>query len=76
MDRECPKTELKEVKERKRDRAVREKGAIAVLLLAKTIIGMNKNSEDRLKVLQLSRKTPAPPGQCRDIMTQNDANQH
>ena len=67
---ECPKTELKEVKERKRDRAVREKKTIEVLLLAKTITGMNKDSEDRLKVLQLSRKTSAPPGQCWDIIAQ------
>ena len=45
-------------------------GTITVLLASKTIISMNKDREDRLEILQLSRETPAPPGQGRDIMAQ------
>ena len=67
---ECPKGELKEVKNRKGQRRAWMAGTVTVLVLPKTIISMNKDSEDRLKILQLSRKTPAPPGQGRDIMAQ------
>ena len=45
-------------------------GTITVLVASKTIISMNKDREDRLKILQFSRETPAPPGQCRNIMAQ------
>lgn len=45
-------------------------GTIAVLLPSETIISTNKDSEDRLEILQPSGKTPALPGQCRDIMAQ------
>ena len=43
---------------------------IGVHLLPETITGMNRVSKDSLEVLQFLGKTPAPPGQCRDIMAQ------
>lgn len=43
---------------------------MAVLLATEAVIGLNKYSKHRLKILQLSWKTPAPPGQGRDIMVQ------
>ena len=67
---ECPKGELKEVKEGKGNSGPRMAGTITVLLASKTIISMNKDREDRLEILQFSRETPAPPGQCRNIMAQ------
>ena len=67
---ECPKGELKEVKEGKGNSGPRMAGTITVLLASKTIISMNKDREDRLEILQFSRETPAPPGQGRDIMAQ------
>ena len=67
---ECPKGELKEVKEGKGNSGPRMAGTITVLVASKTIISMNKDREDRLEILQLSRETPAPPGQGRDIMAQ------
>ncbi len=41
-----------------------------MLLKAKTIVSLYKDSKNRLEVLQLSGKTPASPCQCRDIMAQ------
>lgn len=67
---ECPNTELKEVKERKRDRRPRMTGEITKFLYAKAVISANKNSKNSLKVLQLSVKAPAAPCQSRDIMPQ------
>lgn len=40
------------------------------LLRTKAIISANKNVQNSLKILQLSGKTPAPPGQRGDIMAQ------
>ncbi len=48
-------------KERKRDSAVKEKGAIAILLPTEATVSMGKDCEDCLKVLQLSWEAPAPP---------------
>ena len=45
-------------------------GTVAILLESKTVISLNKNSKNSLEILQLPWKTPAPPGQCWDIMTQ------
>ena len=45
-------------------------GTVAILLESKTVISLNKNSKNSLEILQLPRKTPAPPGQCWDIMAQ------
>ncbi len=45
-------------------------GTVAILLESKTVIGLNKNSKNSLEILQLPRKTSAPPGQCWDIMAQ------
>ena len=70
LKRECPKRELKEVKNRKGQRRAWMAGTVTVLVLPKTIISMNKDREDRLEILQFSRETPAPPGQCRNIMAQ------
>lgn len=61
---------LKEIKERKRNRAVREKGAIVVFLYPKTVVVSDKHIKDSLKMFQFSRKAPAPPSQCWDIMAQ------
>lgn len=41
-----------------------------VLLESKTVVSMDKNIKDSLEILQVSRKTPAPPRQCWDIMAQ------
>ena len=41
-----------------------------VLLESKTVIGLNENSKNCLKVLQFPWKTSAPSGQCWDIMAQ------
>ena len=46
------------------------KGMVALFLRSETIISPDKNVKDRPKILQLSWKTPAPPGQCWDIMAQ------
>ena len=67
---ECPSTELKEVKERKGDRRLRVAGSIAVFLETETIVSLNKNSKDCLKIFQLPRKAPALSCQRRDIMAQ------
>lgn len=44
------------------------KGTIGVFVTAKPVVGMNKNSKNGLKVLQLSWKTSAFPGKCGNIM--------
>ena len=41
-----------------------------VLLESKTVVSMDKNIKDSLEILQVSRKTPAPPRQCWDIVAQ------
>ena len=46
------------------------KGTIGVFVTAKPVVGMNKNSKNSLKVLQLSWKTPDFPGKGGNIMTQ------
>ncbi|WP_295628863.1 hypothetical protein, partial [uncultured Intestinimonas sp.] len=51
---ECPNEELKEVEERKRDSRSGMEGTIGVFVTAKPVVGMNKNSKNSLKVLQLS----------------------
>ena len=43
---------------------------ILSLLQTEAVIRCDKNCEDCLKILQFSRKTPAPTRQCRDIMAQ------
>lgn len=43
-------------------------GTIEILLETETVIGINKNSKDFLKILQLSRETPTPSCQHWDIM--------
>ena len=43
---------------------------IAMLLKAKTIVSLYKDSKNRLEVLQLPGKTSASPCQRRDIMAQ------
>ena len=68
--RECPKEELKEIEEGKGHSGPRMAGTVAIFLESKTVIGLNKNSKNSLEILQLPRKTPAPPGQCWDIMAQ------
>lgn len=45
-------------------------GMIAMLLKAKTIVSVYKDSKNRLEVLQLPGKTSASPCQRRDIMAQ------
>ena len=65
---ECPNEELKEVEERKRDSRSGMKGTIGVFVTAKPVVGMNKNSKNGLKVLQLSWKTSAFPGKGGNIM--------
>ena len=45
-------------------------GTIEVRLESEAIIGPYENSQDSLKVFQLSRKTPAAPCQRRDMMAQ------
>lgn len=67
---ECPNTELKEVKKRKRDRSSRMARTILALLETEAVISTHKNSQNCLKVLQLSGKTSAAPGQRGDIMAQ------
>lgn len=68
-DGECPNKELKEVKERKRDSRSGMEGTIGVFVTAKPVVGMNENSKNGLKILQLSWKTPAFPGKGGNIMT-------
>ena len=53
---ECPKGELKEVKEGKGNSGPRMAGTITVLVASKTIISMNKDREDRLEILQFLGK--------------------
>ncbi len=45
-------------------------GTIAVLLNPEAVIGPYKNSQNSLKIFQLSRKTPAAACRSRDIMAQ------
>ena len=45
-------------------------GEITAFLCAKAVISTNENSKYGLKVLQLSGKAPAAPGQSGDIMPQ------
>ncbi len=45
-------------------------GTIAFLLKAEAVISLYENSKNSLKILQFSRKTPASPCQCWDIMAQ------
>ena len=66
--RECPKTELKEVEERKRYSSPWMAGTIAFLLKAEAVISLYENSKNSLKILHFSRKTPASPCQCWDIV--------
>ena len=66
---ECLNEELKEVKERKRDSRSGMEGTIGVFVTAKPVVGMNENSKNGLKILQLSWKTPAFPGKGGNIMT-------
>ncbi len=48
---ECPTTKLKDVKEGKGDRSPRISGAIEVFLQSKTVVGLNKDSKNRLEIL-------------------------
>ena len=68
--REYPNEELKEVEEGKGNRSLRVAGSIAVFLETETIVGLNKNGKDCLKIFQLPWKTPASSCQCWDIMAQ------
>ena len=43
-------------------------GTIGVFVTAEPVVGMNKNSKNGLKVLQLSWKTSAFPGKGGNIM--------
>lgn len=70
MPGEYPNKELMEIKERNGDNGPWVAGAIMSLLNPKMVVSPNKNSKDSLKIFQLSRETPAPSGQCRNIMTQ------
>lgn len=45
-------------------------GTAAIFLEAKAVIGADKNSQDSLKIFQLSGKAPAAPCQRGDIMAQ------
>lgn len=67
---ECPNKELKKVKERKRNGWPWVAGTIMSLLKPEAVVSLNENNQDRLKIFQLSRETPAAPGQSRDIMAQ------
>jgi len=66
LQRECPKAELKEVKERKRNSSARMTKEITAFLCSKAVISANENSKNGLKVLQLSEKAPAAPCQSGD----------
>ena len=67
---ECPKEELKEIKERKRNCGSWMTRTIAIFLKAKAVISSNKNSQNSLKIFQFSRKASAAPCQCWNIMAQ------
>ena len=67
---ECPNAELKEVKEGKRDSNPWMTSAIAFFLQSETVVGLNKNSKNRLEIFQFSGKASASPCQRRDIMAQ------
>lgn len=43
---------------------------MVVFLEAETVVCLNENNKNSLKVLQLSRKTPVLPCQCWGIMVQ------
>ena len=45
-------------------------GTIVMLLKAKTIVSLHKDSKNRLEIFQFSGKASASPCQCRDIMVQ------
>ncbi len=47
----CPKAELKEVKERKRNSSARMTKEITAFLCSKAVISANENSKNGLKVL-------------------------
>ena len=66
----CPNAQLKEIKERKGNMSLRVTGTTAMFLEAKAVVSSDKNSKDSLKIFQLSRKAPAAPCQCRNIMAQ------
>ena len=51
-----PSAELKEVKERKGNRRLRVAGSIAVFLETETIVSLNKNSKDCLKIFRFLGK--------------------
>ncbi len=51
LQRECPKAELKEVKERKRNSSARMTKEITAFLCSKAVISANENSKNGLKVL-------------------------
>lgn len=70
VDGECPNAQLKEVKNRKGDSRAWMSGTTEVLLKPEAMIGLHKNSQDSLKIFQLSRKTPAAARQSREIMAQ------
>lgn len=66
--REYPNAELKEVKEGKRNRSSQMTRAIEVFLESKTVVGLNKNSQNCLEILQFPGKASASLRQCWDIM--------
>ena len=68
--KECPNAQLKEIKERKRDRCSRMIRTVKFFLYTEAVIGLHKNSKNSLEILQLSGETPAAPRQCWDIMAQ------
>ena len=70
MGMECPNAELKEVKEGKRDSSPWMTSAIAFFLQSETVVGLNKNSKNRLEIFRFSGKASASPCQRRDIMAQ------
>ena len=72
--KECPNAQLKEIKERKRDRCSRMKRTVSFFLPAEAVIGLHKNSKNSLEILHLSWKTPAAPRQRWDIMAQISIN--
>lgn len=67
---ECPKGELKEIKERKGNLSCRVTGTETFFLKAKAVINPDKKSKYSLKVFQFSGKASAAPCQRGDIMAQ------
>ena len=67
---ECPSAQLDIIKERERNSDVEMARAVELFMISKSVINLDKNSRDRLKVLRLSGKASAALCQCGDVMVQ------